>query len=241
MIRGGSWARYVPHTLTFLSLLFGAYALELSFGLHFKEAFYCLVLAAFFDMLDGWAARFLGVSSDFGKMLDSLSDMVVFGVVPVFWLRGFLLSKGDWVGFLGYLPFLMLFCCAWRLARFSTEPSRGVFRGLPTPASALFITSFIFVEDVFAEGIFAYAWGIWMLAGLSVLCAAAMVSHIPLLSVSHMRKDSVLRYIMLLASIGFIVWLREGVFLGLIPFYVLLSLFYASRIKQEGLKTYHRT
>jgi CDP-diacylglycerol--serine O-phosphatidyltransferase len=115
---------------------------------------YCIFLAAIFDFLDGLSARLLGAYSETGKQLDSLADMVSFGVAPAAMLykaacsaiEPYITMGLDTLGWevLTFFPFLIAVFSALRLAKFNVDPrQREVFHGLPTPANALLITSFL--------------------------------------------------------------------------------------------------
>ena len=110
-----------------------------------------IFLAAIFDMLDGFAARLLGVYSPIGKDLDSLADMVSFGVAPSVILFKFLWDaimgqrNAFEVNMLGMAPAFLLACfAALRLAKFNitTDTQKGYFIGMPTPAVGFFVASF---------------------------------------------------------------------------------------------------
>nr|HMP32678.1 CDP-alcohol phosphatidyltransferase family protein [Saprospiraceae bacterium] len=89
-----------------------------------------------FDVFDGWVARLLNAQSDLGKELDSLADVVSFGVAPAYL---YVQLADPSLGWLGYIPsFILLAASAYRLANFNLLPSSKEFVGLPTPATAVF-------------------------------------------------------------------------------------------------------
>lgn len=143
-IFGTSMRRHLPNFLTLCNLSCGVLALALLLsGNPLRHAALLVLLAAVFDLLDGQVARALGVTSPLGKDLDSLADLVSFGVVPalvVFELMGMpqsgLFHQVPW---LRYLALLIAPLSALRLARFNHDSRQQVdFIGLPTPAHALF-------------------------------------------------------------------------------------------------------
>jgi CDP-diacylglycerol--serine O-phosphatidyltransferase len=117
------------------------------------EAAWLIIFAAFFDFLDGLVARLSGSSSRFGVELDSLADVVSFGMAPAVLLYTFkMIEFGNW----GWLPgFVFISAAAFRLARFNLTAkleSKGNFIGMPVPAAAVALASFvIFCEAIWGE------------------------------------------------------------------------------------------
>jgi CDP-diacylglycerol--serine O-phosphatidyltransferase len=136
----------VPNFFTLMNLLAGFFSLLYAADGHLEAAAWLVVLAGFFDLLDGMLARLAGVSSEFGLELDSLSDVVSFGVAPSFLLYEFGLHQLGplWGALLASLPALF---GALRLAYFNTQASpekkSAEFRGLPIPAQAGTVVVFI--------------------------------------------------------------------------------------------------
>ena len=150
-IRSSARARAaVPNFFTLMNLLAGFFSLIQTAAGNLEAAAWLVVLAAFFDLLDGLMARLVGVSGEFGVELDSLSDVVSFGVAPSFLLYMFGLTQLGpmWGGLLASLPALF---GAVRLAKFNSMAEAGAksteFTGLPIPAQAgtvvVFILTFI--------------------------------------------------------------------------------------------------
>ena len=137
-----SIGRLVPSTLTLLGLCSGATAIRFALEKEFHDAVAAVVAAMIFDMLDGRAARLLGADTRFGAQLDSLADLVSFGVAPAIIMYVWSLSR---MGDAGWIAAL-IFCAASaiRLARFNVQSARDegatkanpYFTGLPTPAAA---------------------------------------------------------------------------------------------------------
>ena len=138
----------VPSFFTLMNLLAGFFSIIQTAAGNLEAAAWLVVLAAFFDLFDGVMARLAGVSSDFGVELDSLSDVVSFGVAPSFLLYEFGLNQLGplWGALLASLPALF---GAVRLARFNTlaspEAKSSEFVGLPIPAQAGTVVVFILV------------------------------------------------------------------------------------------------
>lgn len=141
-----SLLRYVPNTLTCLNLLSGCMACVMAFAQRFDAALLAVVVAALFDFLDGFAARLLHAHSPIGADLDSLSDLVSFGLAPslvVFSLLRLASWPQGWpvwlLEFLPYTAFIIALFSALRLAKFNVDTRQShYFLGLPVPANALF-------------------------------------------------------------------------------------------------------
>src|SRR3954468_15883560 len=137
-----SISKLVPSTLTLLGLCSGATAIRFALLHDWTSAVAAVVFAMIFDLLDGRAARILGADSRFGAQLDSLADLVSFGVAPAIIMYNWTLVQ---MGLLGWIAALV-FCAASavRLARFNVQAARDegatnvhpYFTGLPTPAAA---------------------------------------------------------------------------------------------------------
>lgn len=140
----------VPCMLTISSLFSGFYAIISAFNGHFQAAAIAILVAAVFDALDGRVARMTGSTSSFGMELDSLCDMVSFGVAPS--LLAYLWALTPY-GRYGWLAgFLYVATTALRLARFNVQTEEnpdGNFTGLPCPAAAgMIATSVLFATAV---------------------------------------------------------------------------------------------
>lgn len=157
--------KQIPNLLTLSNLLCGCLAIKYAFEWDLVMAAYLVGLACIFDFLDGFVARLLKVSGEMGKQLDSLADMVSFGVVPgvvmfqmmraVDWAfrtkesanfelttLDFGLTYEDYYSPLCYSSFLIIILSAYRLAKFNIDSRQtDKFIGLPTPANAIFILS----------------------------------------------------------------------------------------------------
>lgn len=136
--------KHIPNALTSLNLLCGCVGVMYSFTGRIEYAIYCIWVAMVFDFLDGFSARMLDVSSSIGKELDSLADMVTFGVLPSMLMFQYLSNyQPSWSAYFG---FSIAIFSALRLAKFNVDQSQNdEFIGVPTPANALFISSLYFL------------------------------------------------------------------------------------------------
>ncbi|KYZ77155.1 CDP-diacylglycerol--serine O-phosphatidyltransferase [Anaerosporomusa subterranea] len=133
----------IPNALTALNLVFGVFAIISAYHGQFLQAGTLIFAAMIADGLDGRVARYFGVSGDFGKELDSLCDLVSFGVAPGFLAYVLVLNE---LGFIGMaIAALFATCGALRLARFNVNVGivKGYFMGLPIPAAGCVIATFI--------------------------------------------------------------------------------------------------
>jgi len=231
--------RHVPNALTAANLLFGFMACLSAMEGHLAIASYYIAAGALFDLLDGLVARMLGVSGEFGKQLDSLADMVTFGVAPGFIaheliLRSVFFTAGELptTGILPYLHFFSLLIplgAALRLARFniSTTESKD-FTGMPTPANALLWASIPLALPQM-DGTLLEAWfeQPWILSLISVLSLVLMTSRIPLMSMKIDRTEpgrAIWQSILILLGASLIIWLGFAAVPLIIGIYLLLSL-----------------
>lgn len=204
----------VPNLITVVNLLCGTLAILCSFGGYIDYVPY-LVLGSFVaDFLDGFVARALGVSSPMGKELDSLADMVSFGLLPgiiLYHLFNFGLT-GSWL-----VPFnlyhapaalVMAGFAAMRLAKFNVDERDGdSFYGIPTPTTAAFVVSLLcialFCDHPINEQIFSCTW-LWV---LTIFASVMMVIDFPMMSnkVKNMSwADNKVKYLFLIVAIALV-------------------------------------
>ena len=184
--------KHIPNTITCLNLASGVLGLVLCFEGYSQYAFLLMLLAAVFDFCDGLAARMLGAYSPMGKELDSLADLISFGVLPaVMWykLAG---SCGIHPYWLAYVPLLLAVFSGLRLAKFNVDERQSdSFIGLPTPACALICGSLTYFaaasESAFLVRLLSSA---WFLPLASVALCALLVSEIPMFSMKVHRGES---------------------------------------------------
>ena len=174
--------KHIPNTITSMNLLCGVMGVIFTFEGALDIAFYLMLAAAICDFLDGFAARMLKAYSAMGKELDSLADLISFGLLPSLMLHRRLV-EGGMSGFWSYLPLIICVFSALRLAKFNVDDRQDEnFLGLPTPASALWCGSLIYAADN----------GVMSMAGLlqdkyiiligSVVLSLLLVSEIPMFS-----------------------------------------------------------
>jgi len=135
----------IPNLITSLNLCFGAAAIVFAFARQPETAFWCIIIAAGCDFADGFSARLLNAYSEFGKQLDSLSDLISFGVAPAALVFVYFTDTADngFPSWIAFNAFTVALFSAYRLARFNISPPSSDFRGLAVPASALYLISLI--------------------------------------------------------------------------------------------------
>jgi len=170
----------IPGAFTSGNLFFGIWSIvEASRG-EFDRAAWFIVLAAVLDALDGRVARLTRTGSDFGAELDSLVDVISFGVAPALLQWHYQFSRGE-MGWL--LPFIFILAVALRLARFNIEQgghAKSQFFGLPSPAAGVTIATMVpfMGTPLFVEHLSHLPWHL-LTAVLMVLVSLLMVSHVP--------------------------------------------------------------
>lgn len=171
--------------LTTMSLYMGVASIFASIGEEYETAAYLILGAIIFDMLDGAVARLTNTISEFGKQLDSLCDLVSFGVAPAVLVFSVYLQHapvGDSGPFIGksgaFVAIIFVICAALRLARFNTYQSgmRESFVGLPTPAGGATVASFVIFLRFF--GFFKSDFEYYAVGALTLLTAGLMVSAV---------------------------------------------------------------
>ena len=145
--------RHIPNTITSMNLLCGSLGVIFTLQNRFDIAFYLMLAAAVCDFFDGFAARLLKAYSDIGKELDSLADMVSFGLLPsLMSYRAMEIAYGE--SLLCYIPLIIAVFSALRLAKFNLDERQSDnFIGLPTPACAMLCGSFVYYLTMESEGI----------------------------------------------------------------------------------------
>lgn len=182
----------IPNLLTLCNLICGCIALiEIFYGSYYYSA-YWVMAGALFDVLDGLAARLLRAGSSIGKDLDSLADVVTFGVVPGMMVYKWLILCTD-SGLWPYVGLLIPAFSALRLAKFNNDSEQTTeFRGLPTPANALFFISLPLML-VHERHVWALEWikNPLLITALTVAMCLLLVSRIPMFSLkfNSFRKN----------------------------------------------------
>lgn len=218
--------KYIPNSITLLNLFAGCLALYCAFHCTqtisgypgYLVCFFCIAVAALADFCDGLSARLLGAYSKIGAQLDSLADLVSFGVAPAFLLFN-LFEKAGGPEWLSLLCLLIPLAGALRLAKFNVDDTQSTtFSGLPIPGCAIFC---IGLASMVPEGV-----NMWAAAGSVVFAALLMVLPVRMYSLkfsSLALRGNILRYLLVIVAVACIViWGWSGLYY-LIAYYVLTS------------------
>jgi CDP-diacylglycerol--serine O-phosphatidyltransferase len=220
---------HLPNAITCLNLFAGCLALCNVFAGRLELAAYLVGLAAVFDFADGLVARALHASSPIGKDLDSLADMVSFGVVPGAMLYH-LLGQGAYSlpFWLPYAGFIVTVFSALRLAKFNNDTRQTTsFIGLPTPACTLVVASLPLILTYDTYNLTPLILNPWVLLGLTVLLSGLLVAELPLFALKFKNlswHDNSVRFVFLLLSVVLLLILQAAAVPVIILLYVLLSL-----------------
>ena len=198
--------KHIPDTITSMNLLCGAMGVIYSMQGRMKTAFIFMLLAAVFDFCDGLAARMLKAYSPIGKELDSLCDMVSFGLLPSIMLVATMHFHGC-AGFVIYLPLFLAVMSALRLAKFNLdERQTSDFLGVPTPAAAIICGS-LAAYIRFEPGSVLTSWAgtPWFLPMVAFILGLLLVSEIPMFGMKVAKGHRLLdakRIVFLVVSLG---------------------------------------
>ena len=201
-----------------------------------------IFLAAIVDFLDGFVARLLKATSPMGKQLDSLSDVVSFGVAPALIIYQLLRisyaqeENGLDVSIAFLLPALLIGCAAaWRLAKFNLDESQQYsFKGLPTPAAGLFVASLPLILHFTSAtiNITDYIINKWVLYLIIVVLSFLMVSNLPLMSFKFKDfslKNNLPKYVMVIIGVVAAIFLQWIAVPILLVTYVIVSLLFKNK------------
>ncbi len=223
---------YIPNAITCGNLISGCAATGAAFYGNYQWAVLMIVVGALFDFFDGLSARALHVSSPIGKELDSLADVVTFGVAPsaiLFYLFHEVHCPEVMMpvkGVLPYAAFLLAAFSAIRLAKFNLDTRQATqFIGLPTPANALFWGSLVLGQHAFLVSMKFNA--AFLLLFMLLFCWL-LVAEVPMLALKFKNlswHDNKWRYLLILGSLPCFL-LGTSCFAAIIVWYILLSLAY---------------
>jgi CDP-diacylglycerol--serine O-phosphatidyltransferase len=251
--------KQIPNLFTLLNLIFGCIAIvfilqtgetivllpqegfaEVNLPEKITWGAYFIFAAAAVDFLDGFIARLFRSTSAMGQQLDSLADVVSFGVAPGLILYQLLRisyaqqENGLDVSLAWLLPAFLIPCAAaWRLAKFNLDAEQQTsFKGVPTPAVGLVIASFpLIIHFGILDLQFAFI-NKWLLYTIIILLGYLMVSDLPLMSMKVKDltiKNNLARYILLIAGIVAAILLKWFAVPVIFVLYVILSLVFKTK------------
>lgn len=204
--------RMIPNALTLLALCSGLTAVRFALQERWDVAVGAVLIAMLFDGLDGRIARLMGATSELGAQLDSLSDVIAFGVAPAVMIYLWTLSDAGGLGWAACLVYAA--CCALRLARFNTAlleetpapPPSRYFVGVPAPAAAGLAVLPLTLSFVVGD-----SWLRSDAANIVVLLAVAllMISRVPTFSAKRLKLSGPQRLFALVGLVLFIALLMS--------------------------------
>jgi CDP-diacylglycerol--serine O-phosphatidyltransferase len=227
--------KQIPNTLTSLNLLSGLIGVLALFNGQYAIATYSIIISLIADFLDGFAARLLGVSSDIGKELDSLADVISFGLLPSC-MMVFLLCSAytqlslselstslNWDFYLNHpfilVGFLLAIFSAIRLAKFNIDTRQSDrFIGVPTPTNAMLVGSFLFIlnQNNTNSILLPLVQNFYFLVAYSIVMSYLLISELPLIALKFKNfqwSPNQLRYVLIAGAVVLILLLKiESIF-----------------------------
>lgn len=224
--------KYIPSAFTAGNLLCGFLAIQL--GDYYWSSI-LLLFSFVFDGLDGLVARALHVTSEFGKQLDSLADVVSFGVAPAYLY--YLVAPDDTSIEYKIVPSIIVLAGTLRLATFNVSPSKTYFQGLPIPANALFyiglLLSFETGSQFFTDVLSFKAAYILIPVVLSILMLSFNVRMFSIKGLTKDWKDNIFHYIMAIISVVLFILFQYEAMAFIVLVYILLSFGYTLFSKNQ--------
>jgi CDP-diacylglycerol---serine O-phosphatidyltransferase len=224
--------KMIPNALTLSNLFFGFAACILASQDNIEAASLLIFCSMVFDFLDGFAARLLKAYSDLGKELDSLSDLVSFGVAPAIILFSLFSQSQFTLVVKIIISGLIPLASALRLAKFNNdEEQKNIFKGIPPPATALVVISLV-ISSVYGnnEFISKLSANTVFLTSLSVFLSVMMLINVRMISLKFTSlkfRGNEDRFILLGLSLVSLIVFRLNAPLVIITIYIILSLIMA--------------
>lgn len=215
--------RHIPNALTCANLLSGCIGIVFAFNDRLDIAAYAVLISGIFDFFDGNLARLLNVKSPIGKELDSLADMVSFGLLPGVVMFKLLEQSHGTFEYLPFLGFLITIFSGLRLAKFNIDTRQTEdFIGLNTPMNTLFIVSLPFIQRENPELI----GNTLLLVCLTILTSWLLISEIRLFSLKFGTigwADNKIKFVFLIISAVLIAFLKFAAIPFVLILYILSS------------------
>ncbi|BBA28586.1 CDP-diacylglycerol--serine O-phosphatidyltransferase [Prevotella melaninogenica] len=222
--------KHIPNSITCCNLISGCIATGFAFAGNIKVALLLIIIGAVFDFFDGMFARLLNVSSPIGKELDSLADVITFGLAPstIIFSQLHVMSYPTFLeplrDYLPYAAFIMAAFSALRLAKFNLDERQALgFIGLPTPANALFWGSLLVGVG---EKLETRPWALYFILAGVLISSWLLVSEIPMFALKFKHwsfKGNEVKYLFLITCCPLVVIFGISSFAIIIAWYVILS------------------
>lgn len=224
----------IPNAVTLINLLVGVIGIIRVLDGDIVSGAYFVLLAAFFDFIDGFVARLLKVQSEMGKQLDSLADVVSFGVLPgvILFMMVKIYSSSEW---LPYLTLIVPMLSAFRLAKFNLDTRQSDrFIGLNTPANALFISTLPQLAILWPK-VGEIITTPLVLVAIAWVFSILLLVEIPLIALKFKNfsfSQNVFRYALVGLALGIFLWLGLAGIPLIILAYIGLSIIENSQGKE---------
>jgi len=236
--------KIIPSFLTILNLICGCFAIALAFQFQFEAVLILVCFGNLFDFLDGFAARALNSVTNFGKHLDSITDVITSGVVPglvvfqLFKLSGNKVSDFEVLIFgydlvfslspISFIAFIITIGSAIRLSKFNTSIGNDEFIGLPTPANAIFFSSLpvLINSELFIESKEIFLNNYFLISSI-LFSVFLMNAQFRLFSLNISFKDfksNIYQAILIIISIPILFYFQLGGFAVVVLVYLLLNI-----------------
>ena len=222
--------KHIPNSITCCNLISGCIATGFAFAGNIKVALLLIIIGAVFDFFDGMLARLLNVSSPIGKELDSLADVITFGLAPstIIFSQLHVMSYPTFLeplrDYLPYAAFIMAAFSALRLAKFNLDERQALgFIGLPTPANALFWGSLLVGVG---EKLETRPWVLYFILAGILISSWLLVSEIPMFALKFKHwsfKGNEVKYLFLITCCPLVIIFGISAFAIIIAWYVILS------------------
>ncbi|WP_257670108.1 CDP-diacylglycerol--serine O-phosphatidyltransferase [Parapedobacter tibetensis] len=215
--------KHFPNFITCLNLFSGCIGVVFALQGRFEIATYCMVVSGIFDFFDGLVARALHVKSPIGMELDSLADIISFGLLPgaiLYEMLGIALPENE---YLPYMGFVVTVFSALRLAKFNIDERQSTdFIGLNTPMNAFYVASLPFVGETYGRFIYH---PVFLISGI-IVTSLLLVSHMRLFSLklgSLSWQENKWKFIFIILSILLIGLLKFAAMPVILALYFLFS------------------
>ena len=235
------FTKHIPNFITLCNLAIGVLAVFMALENQLVFASWLILIASLLDFLDGFLARILNASSEIGKQLDSFADLVSFGMAPAaigyklmeFSIRGDIFQGGIQdtslpERLLLLSPILLVLFAAMRLAEFNTGDESPGFRGLATPAGAIFVAGGnMSLIRILHSPVADFILQPVVLLGIIVIICLLMISRIPMFALKFRDfrwTGNQIRYVFLAVSCILLIILQEIALPVIIMVYLLLSI-----------------
>ncbi len=225
--------KWIPNLITLLNLFCGCTAVIALMDRQYTTAFWLLVVAGVADFADGLVARLLGVAGDLGKEMDSLADMVTFGVVPgmIYYVLLFNYYNGEespvFIDYYALPAFLVPLLSAVRLAKFNLDTRQTVdFIGLATPANTVFAAGIMLLYQSDAYGLGFLARQPVFLYAYVLVMSFLLISELRMFSFKFKSAGwagNEVRWVFIAVALGLLAVLGGAAFCFIVLFYILLN------------------